>query len=268
MTNKTNGIWIGENSVIAIAGELRLIFLRMKKDSIVSILSHDKSGVISVAYGHGDSWDNHKYTVVVMKNEQGELVKNNDQAADFITLHSADKLSYDHQNDKLIYTTHDGKAFENVLAEKVVMSDFERKNEIDNSLSVTEKMTRWSIGTYIEVNSKVVRAGIDTDKYSIFYAVDLSNEANEFIYCRVGQNGFCEKGRAMLPTIEIRHHLTRMIDDNLSSIHDYKPNEDWFVADGCTFPEDGGWYWSIKELTDDVIYLQGCSGDVYEIHRR
>jgi hypothetical protein len=59
-----------------------------------------------------------------------------------------------------------------------------------------------------------------------------------------------------------------MIDDNLSSIQDYKPNGEWFVNDGCSFPEDGGWYWAIKKVTDDVIYLQGCGGDIYQIHRK
>jgi hypothetical protein len=58
-----------------------------------------------------------------------------------------------------------------------------------------------------------------------------------------------------------------MIADNLQSINDYVPNEAWFIDDGCSFPQDGGWYWAVKEVTEDVIYLQGCGGDVYQIHR-
>ena len=58
-----------------------------------------------------------------------------------------------------------------------------------------------------------------------------------------------------------------MIENNLLSINEYKPNEDWFIVDGCSFPEDGGWYWSVKEVTDDVISLQGCGGDIYKICR-
>ena len=44
--------------------------------------------------------------------------------------------------------------------------------------------------------------------------------------------------------------------------------EECFVADGCAFPSDGGWYWSVKEVTDDVIYLNGCGDVTYEIHRK
>ena len=59
-----------------------------------------------------------------------------------------------------------------------------------------------------------------------------------------------------------------MIEDNLQTLEEYKPVEDCFIADGCAFPSDGGWYWSVKEVTDDVIYLNGCGGVIYEIHRK
>ena len=42
---------------------------------------------------------------------------------------------------------------------------------------------------------------------------------------------------------------------------------DFFVEDGCSFPDDGGWYWSVKEVTNDVIYLNGCGGATYEIQK-
>jgi hypothetical protein len=58
-----------------------------------------------------------------------------------------------------------------------------------------------------------------------------------------------------------------MIENNLDSMNDYVPNEDCFVPDGCAFPTDGGWYWSIKSVTDDAIYLNGCGGETYEIHK-
>ena len=267
MANKADGIWIGENSVIAIAGEIRIVFLRFKKDLIASILYNDKIGVVSVTYGHGEGWDNHNHTATIIKNGQGEIVKNNDKAANFIHLHSADVLLYDEGRNKITYTTHDKLTFEHTLAEEIEIDKINSKSAGNISLSIVEKMAHWSMGAYFETDAQVVRAGIDTVKYSVFYTVDLSG-AEEFIYCRVGQNGYCEKGKAMLPTIEIRHHLTRMIEDNLLSIQDYKPNEDWFIVDGCSFPADGGWYWSIKKITDEVIFLQGCSGDVYEIHRK
>lgn len=262
-----NGIWIGENSTIAIVGEMRIVFLRLEKDIITSILYRDEAGVVSAAYGHGngDIDKEHTHTAAIIC-DSGNIFKNNDEANDFVKMHSSDRVSYNEKNKKLIYTTYDNRVFENTLAEKIEINDFERVNEIDNTLPIAEKMAKWNIKVYFSINSNQIRAGIDTRKYSVFYNMNLSE--NEFIYCRVGQQGYCEKGWAMFPTIQIRHHYTGMIEDNLSSINDYKPNKDWFIVDGCSFPEDGGWYWSIKEVTDNVIYLQGCGGDVYEIHRK
>jgi len=270
-----HGIWIGKDSVVALTENITITFLRLKEDLIASILHHSDTGVIGVAYGHGNGYigKKHTHTAAIIRDGENNFVENNDEANDFIKLHSSDRISYDEQNKKLIYTTYDNKTFENILAEKIEMSDFEGKNEIDHSLSVVEKMARWNVRRYLEISPKCLRAGIDTRKYSIFYTIDLNgnqydSQYNEFIYCRIGQQGYCEKGWAMLPGIQIRHHYAGMSEDNLSSVDDYKPNEDWFVSDGCSFPEDGGWYWAIKKVTDDVIYLQGCGGDIYEIHRK
>ncbi len=40
------------------------------------------------------------------------------------------------------------------------------------------------------------------------------------------------------------------------------------MENSCAFPADGGWYWSLKEVTDGVIYLNGCGGDTYGIYRK
>ena len=271
MSGNINGIWIGENSIVAILNGLRIAYLRLEKDLLASILYHDTKGAIGVAYGHRKD-EKHDYTAAIICDCENNFIKNNDDAVDFIKLHSSDKVWHDEQNNRLIYTTYNNKVFENVLAEKIETGDFERVNEVDNSLSVVEKMKRWNMKAYCQVNTKNVRAGIDTQKYSIFYDIDWSEDgekygADEFIYCRVGQMGYCEKGWAMLPIFEVRHHRARMLDDNLATINDYKPNADWFVDDSCNFPEDGGWYWAIKEETDDFVRLQGCGGEIYTIHR-
>jgi hypothetical protein len=258
------GIWIGENSTIAITDELRIAFLRLKKDLIISVIHHKKLGTTGVVYGHGINFEANTEAAIV--NPDNKILMNNDEAKEFINKHSSDRISYDEQNKKLIYTMYDNTSFENNLAEKIEMSDFLPKNEIDNAMSVAEKMALWNIKTYFEQNDYCTRAGIDTRRYSIYLCVSL--EENEFIYCRVGQNGYCEKGWAMRSTVCIRGNETRMLSDNISSINDYSPDEKCFVVGSCAFPDDGGWYWSVKEITGDVIYLNGCSGDVYEIHKK
>lgn len=262
MIKNNYGIWIGENSTIAIIDEYRISFLRVKKDLLIATLWHNTYGAVSVVYGFGINYDAHA-AVSFMNPNTKDIFNTSGEAAMYIHNHSADKIEYN--DEKLIYTMYDGSRFELLLAEKIDMSIFDKVNEVDNSLPVTKKMALWEVCKAFEI-SDYVNVRIDTEKYSILYSFSLSKK-DEWVYCRVGQNGYCEKGRAMLSTVCIRQNEVRMIEDNTSSINDYKPNEDWFITDGCSFPEDGGWYWSIKEITDDVIYLQGCGGDTYRICR-
>lgn len=82
-----------------------------------------------------------------------------------------------------------------------------------------------------------------------------------------GLNGYCDKGYAMLSTICLRANEVRMVEDNLATINGYRPVPEWFASDSCSFPADGGWYWFVKEATDDYITLRGCEGATYRIDR-
>ena len=266
MTENIYGIWIGENATVAIIDEYRISFLRIQKDLIASVLYHNTYGTVGVVYGFGQNYDAHSFVTSICPISRSAF-QNSDKAKSYIHNHSADKIEYNTTTEKLIYTMYDGKAFELVLSEKINMTDFEKVNEIENDLPIAKKMAFWEIGKYFEyANDKgYFNVGIDTCKYSILFSFSISDN---WVYCRVGQNGYCDKGRAMLSTVCIRQNETRMIEDNLLSINEYKPIEDCFIVDGCAFPPDGGWYWSVKEVTDDVIFLNGCGGATYEIRRK
>jgi hypothetical protein len=259
------GIWIGENATIAIIDEYRVSFLRLKEDLIVSVLHHNTHGTVGVVYGFGTDFDAHSVVSAVSPISRAEFFSS-DEATDYINNHSADTVEYNTANKKLTYTMFDGRVFELTMSEKINMEDFDKVNEVDNTLPISQRMALWGVGKHFEYldDSGYFLVGIDTQKYSILFSFSLPEN---WVYCRVGQNGYCEKGRAMLSTVCIRQNETRMIKDNLSSINDYKPDEDCFIVDGCSFPPDGGWYWSVKEVTDDIIYLNGC-GETYEIHRK
>lgn len=147
----------------------------------------------------------------------------------------------------IVYIMYDGKLFNLKLAEKIDMANFDVKNPVDNSLSIAERMALWGVNKFFEYRDGYFNVGIDTEKYSIYYNFSVNEE---YVYCRVGQNGYCEKGRAMFSPTCIRQNECRMIENNLKTLEEYKPVEDCFVADGCAFPHDGGWYWSVKEVTD------------------
>lgn len=57
----------------------------------------------------------------------------------------------------------------------------------------------------------------------------------------------------MLSTTCLRLNECRMIEENMKLIDKFKANEEFFISNGCAFPNDGGWYWYVKEVTDDYI---------------
>lgn len=257
------GIWIGKDATVAIIKDFCIAFLRIENNLIASVLKHNDYGTIGVVYGVGTNFDAH--SVMSAKNPETKLIFNNsNEAENNLVNHSNDKLLYDGDNKKLIYKMYNGTDFDLILAEQINMDDFEKINAIDNTLPLEKRMALWCVRKNFEYSDGYLEMELDTQKYSICFYVDIKQG---YTYCRVGQNGFCEKGRAMLSTICIRHNECRMIENNLLSTNEYKPIEECFVADGCAFPSDGGWYWSIKEVTDDIIYLHGCSGAIYEIRR-
>lgn len=261
MKETPNGIYIGKDSTVAVVDYFRIAFLRLREDNIASILYHNTYGIVAVAYGFGTG-QNATAKYCMRHPDTGVISCNADGCGSYLDDHARDTVSFDDESGKLIYTTHDGRTFENILAEKINMADF--KCEYPRCDTVAECMQVWGQNVFFGYADDLVQAGIDTRKYSIYYNFSISEGR---LYCRVGQNGYCERGRAMLSTVCIRGFECRMIANNLDSINDYRPDESCFAEGTCAFPADGGWYWSISEVTDDVIRLHGCGGDTYEIYR-
>ena len=260
--NNLFGIWLGKNAIVAMVDDLRLSYLRIKDDLLVSICWLN-GNVLGVVYGHGVNFD--AYADMVIKNPNGTFLSNKEEAQKLIINHSDDKVEYNNSTNELIYKMYDGTEHTLVLAEKIEIEDLCSKNPIDSNMSLVEKMALWNRKIFFYHGDNFLRVGIDTKCYSVLFN---SEPENNKAYCRVGQNGYCDKGWAMRSTFCVRNNETRMIEDNLSSLSEYKPIIDCFVPDSCAFPSDGGWYWSIKEVTDNIIYFNGCGGATYEIQRK
>ena len=258
------GIWCGKDATVTIVEDFSIAFLRMKKDVIVSILKHRLYGTVGVVYGLGVDYDA-RAVYCVKHPESGKLSYNEAVGQEHLEKHSEDSYSLG-EDGSMAYQMYDGTRFPLVLAEEIHMEDFDRKTPVNSTLTVAQRMALWNVGQWFGYEEGYFNVCVQTQKYSVNYNVSLGDEL--FIYCRVGQNGYCEKGWAMLSTTCIRHGECRMIEDNLQTLQDYRPMEECFVTDGCAFPSDGGWYWSLKEVTDDVISLNGCGGDTYMIHRK
>lgn len=257
------GIWIGENATVAVVEEFQISFLRLRENLLACVLKYDKYGVVGVVYGRDVNFEA-SGSACIKNPETGTVFVSDDEAQTFIENHSKDVTDYDDAAGRLVYTVYDGAAFSLLPAERIEMSDFGKTYEADADIPLPRRMALWRVGRFLEYRCGYIRAGIDTEKYSIFFYVDLSKQ---YIYCRVGQNGYCETGWEMLSTICIRRSEARMLKDNLLSIRDYHPDARCFVPGSCAFPADGGWYWSLKNVSDDRITFNGCGGDIYEIHR-
>lgn len=259
----TYGIWHGKDATVAVLERYAIAFLRVRKDNIISIFQHREYGVLGVVYGFGENRD---ARAVCSSKEPGkkEVYFSHEEGADYIKQHSRDSYRITEQNG-LIYTMYDGTEFSLTLAEEIDMAMFDRTYPVNQTMPVARRMALWNINKYASCQQGNFNAGIDTEKYSIIYMFSTDNKT---VYCRVGVNGYSEKGRAMRSTICIRHNECRMLEDNLEALKEYVPMEECFVEDGCAFPPDGGWYWSIKEVTADRILLNGCGGDTYVINRK
>lgn len=257
--SKLNGIWHGENASAAVVDEFSIVFLRLEKRVIAAVLNDLKYGTVDVVYGIGENFD--AKAVYRFVDPFSKEIHCNSKDDERLLRHSDDTMEY--LDGKLIYTIYDGKRFELSCAERLDEGYFEHKDD-DRAVSAAEKMAKWNVNRFFSVCDGRFSAGIDTLKYSFNFNLD---ESRDFLYCRAGQNGYCEKGWAMLSTVCIRMNECRMMEDNLKALEDYKPNKSWFEVDGCTFPEDGGWYWSLKEINDTAAYLNGCGDATYIIEK-
>ncbi len=256
------GIWCGKDATVAVIDKFNIAFLRVKKDEIACILKHHDHGTVGAVYGLGIGFD--ADAMYCVKNpETGAKYCNVKAGAENLENHSGDTF-YIKDGGGMVYTMYNGVSFDLTLAEKIDMADFDVNNPADSSVPLAKRMALWGVKKYFEYGEGCFNVGIDTQKYTILFYVNINEKR---VYCRVGQNGYCEKGWAMLSTTCVRQNECRMIENNLMTLEDYKPDENCFITDCCAFPPDGGWYWSLKAVTDDVIYLNGCGGVTYEIHR-
>lgn len=257
------GIWCGKDATVAAVEDFSIAYLRIREDCLACILRHRRYGTVGAVYGLGINWDA-RAVYCERHPESGEFFYNEELGKEYLEKHSEDTFTVD-QDGGMIYRMYEGTEYRLELAEEICMEDFDKAPSVDPDLPVAERMALWNVMQRFEYGDGYLDVHIDTQKYSILYSF---SRKDKFVYCRVGQNGYCEKGWAMLSTTCVRHNECRMIKDNLQTMQEYKPMEECFVKDGCAFPADGGWYWSLKKATEDVIYLNGCGGATYEIYRK
>ncbi len=264
-----NGIFCGKDSTVAVADEFYIAFLRLGDGRILSILKHTKDGVVGIVSGKGAAVQYSNVTdedslYCFKDTSSGTRRYNDDGISDAMDAHNGDRISID-SDGSMTYTMYDGTIFSLKLSEETGEDYFDRL-KYGEPKTVSKKMAVWNIRKHYNSDEGGVWVGIDTKKYSILFQI-LDNDKNKTIYCRVGQNGYCEKGWAMRSTTCIRPNECRMIENNLDTAKDYVPDKRWFMEGSCNFPLDGGWYWSLQSVSENEIRVNGCGGSEYIISR-
>jgi len=253
-----DGIWIGDNAVVALTPKLQVVFLRLKPDNVICIAKEKNTGIVGVIYGCENESYPHCESYIL--NRDHHLL---------IDKHNHDKIEV--RDNTLTYIVYDGTTFKCTLADDIIMGSFIDDDTKDSTkLTVAQKLELWSLGTKYEFTDSLLIIQIVTRRYSIVFR---SFKHGNILYARVGVNGYCDKGLAMLPIVCLRDGVdpkgkviiqkeVRMFNDIIEARTEYKPNAECFADDSCVaFPSNGGWYWSIKEVTDEYIKLHSCGGE-------
>ena len=241
-----NRICLGTHAAAAVSDDFCIVFLRQGA-RIAALLYGRENGLVSAACGENGRTE-------YCKQMQGVLTADSSAAQAVFANHAADRFT--ETDSAMVWTPYDGTEYPMALCES---SDGAQPA----GESLAAEMARRNQKAYAyETGEDGICAEIITEHFA---AVFLARK--DMIYCRLGQNGYCEKGYAMLPGIVLRRNECRMIPDLTVMRQPYHPQEGCFAENGCAFPADGGWYWSVQAVTAEHILLNGCGGDTYLIAR-
>jgi hypothetical protein len=265
------GVWLGKDAVFASAGEIAIALMKFDNEKIVNLLWQFEVGMCGVVYGYKAEYKQESFGVIKLLIEADKYFGHKCNSATLLD-HSCDTWRFNDEGTMLTYEMFNGNKYEMKVAETVDFSDLIKKHNVDSSLLVAERMKIWNTGIHLGYNNHYLWANIATPKYDITFNFGSKSSSEIDIYCRLGLNAFTEKGRAMLPVVCTRAGGAMMLDA-LDQIPDFIPDEKYFPENSCSVdaglePDDGAWYWSVKEVNDDYITLYGCGGETYKINRR
>lgn len=254
------GFYIGQDAALIVCPPFRAAFLRLNNQQIVTSLMADGRifGAVSGQRRYSDA------SAALIDDGASRFVT---RAAMLDELNACEKAFADCTADvcsDCVTLHYNGNCFKLTLADAIDPDIFNTLQPANPALTLAQKMQRWNVNCYLFCESGKVRANVSNGRYDCHWEADASSGA---IYCRLGQNGYCERGWAMLSSVVLRPQECWMMADHREALRPYQPQEECFVEDGCAFPDDGGWYWSVKQVTDDCITLNGCGGDTYCIYR-
>ncbi len=257
------GFYIGKDSALVISPEFIAAFLRLNEGHIITALIKD-GRIAGLVSGHRDGQERHVFSMLHAGNPR--IVRPAESADELNSLEQSFAACSVSFTDSGAVCTFAGQDFSLAMGAAIDLDAIRRPQPINGSLSVSEKMRAWNVNCWSMVgeDGQSVHVNISDGRFDCHWGI---NVPQNLIYCRLGVSGYCEKGWAMKPTVTLRAFSCGMLSDHREALLPYHPIEKCFIPDGCAFPDDGGWYWSVREVSDDAVSLNGCGGDTYVIYR-
>lgn len=119
-------------------------------------------------------------------------------------------------------------------------------------------LQEWILGcNEIIENNLLIGVEINTFKHMYIYQL-----TPDFIYCRAARYVACENGIVFNQNFRQRFEAY-MITDNHEAMSELEYDKNLFNSDSCAW-YDRSVYWSVFSVSENLIALHGCQGDVYE----
>ncbi len=257
------GFYIGKDSALVISPEFTAVFLRLNDNHIITALMKD-GRITGLVSGHRDGKEHLVYSM--LHAAESRIVRPVESLNELNEIeHALETCSVTFTADGAVCSLGT-QQFPLALGARIDLDEIRRPLPFDAGLSIAERMQAWNKNCWFIVgqDGQSVHANIGDGHFDCHWEINVHQN---IIYCHLGVNGYCEKGWAMKPTVQLRAFACGMLPDHREALFPYHPIEECFVADSCAFPDDGGWYWSVKEVSDDMITLNSCGGDTYTINR-
>ena len=173
------------------------------------------------------------------------------------------KLTSD-ENNNPICEMYDRSKYKVMLDEIIDENILAPKRLSVATSSIGDSLKSWMLGLNIEKGfergSKYWEVSINTNKHMYIYHIGEYG-----VYCRAARYDVSDQGIVFNQNFR-QGTYAFMVEDNTISLDSLLVNEDLFNSKSCVIDSDSI-YWSVLKVTKDLIYLNGCEGETYEIKK-
>lgn len=257
------GNYIGENIEFVILKKYSLVYIFDEiKNTIESYLLHSDGFICKSAciFDANTSFEMDGFGgILYFRDIEGISFFNSEEVK---RLNAISLMSLHKEDDLYRFSMFDGRTFSAIMKEKYGNGEVIPLNMIATVENVGECLKEWHQGLReIKIQNTVVGVEFNTPNHMYIY-----NVSDNYIYCRAARYATSNKG--VVFTQNFRQNLDNYrghsfaFENNLISLEDLTVLDDMFNPNQCTI-SNHDFYWSISNIENDCIYLNGCGGATY-----